>query len=120
MKQKNLMLITVREAEYQLTDEEYKETIKIWKKQAEENKAILQLVDSRNFNSMISPKLQLWVHQYLIAPAVEHGLQKVAFIESPDLFAQASIEQAMKENENRKLQVMYFKDETEAREWLLK
>ena len=50
---------------------------------------------------------------------VELGVKKIAFIESPEIFAQMSIEQTMQEDEGKKIQVKHFKNEDNAIKWLL-
>jgi len=110
-------IIRMLETAY-MTEDDYIEDVKHWIAIIKELKPKHQLVDDRDMKFVISPSFQIWVNKNLIVPAVESGLRKVAFLESPELFSQVSIEQTMDENEDAILKLKYFEDETKAKEWL--
>ncbi len=100
------------------TVEEYKEDILKWASIVEAKCPVNQLVDERNMRFLITPDLQIWINKNIIATAIKHGLRKVAFLVSEELFSQVSIEQAMEENTNSLLKVRYFDKRENALEWL--
>ncbi len=76
------------------------------------------IVDSSRFYFTISPKIQEWTVA-LLPKLAQAGTRKVAFLVTPDIFAQVSIEQTMDEEETQAvLQSRYFDDRAEAKAWL--
>ncbi len=102
-----------------MTEEDYKEDVKHWVKTAEIYTPGRLFVDDRDMKFLISPEFQNWINQNLIVPGIKYGMRKVAFLESPEIFAQVSVEQLMDENEDTILKIKYFEDDTKAKEWLL-
>ena len=101
-----------------MTEEDYKEDVKHWLAAIEDTKPKYQFIDGRDMKFIIIPEFQTWINENLIAPAIKFGLRKVAFLESPELFAQVSVEQTMDENKDSILKVKYFEDKNKAKEWL--
>ncbi len=102
-----------------MTEEDYKRDVVDWIKIIETNKSKYQLVDDRDMKFIIAPEFQTWINENLVAPAVKAGLKKVAFLESPEIFAQVSVEQLMDDRKDTILKVQYFEDEDKAKNWLL-
>ena len=116
----NNLAKTIRKPHTQFyTTELYKKDILAWREVIITYHIEKQLVDERKMKFTIEPDLQIWVNQNLIGPAVQAGLKKVAFVVSPDIFAQISVEQLMQENESSPLDIQYFDEEENAHNWLL-
>ncbi len=77
------------------------------------------LADTKDMFMPISPELQEWTNQTIFPPALEMGLNKVAFVISQELIAQLSIEQTMEESEGSKFITRYFDNKDEAKQWIL-
>jgi hypothetical protein len=75
------------------------------------------LADARQFNFSIVPETQVWVNENVIGLYPKHGVSKLGFLVSPDLFAQVSIEQTIDEKKQA-FQVRYFEEEAGAMQWL--
>lgn len=101
-----------------ISEEEYKADVLEWSRIVQEYCPKFQLVDERNFHFVLEPSLQQWLNVSLVGPAIRAGMQKVAFVVTSDIFAQISIEQAMEEASGSPLEIRYFEDYDEARNWL--
>ena len=101
-------------------EEKYKEDVLQWQYIILKYKPKKQLMDMRKNNFTISPEMQRWVNENIVAQAVQNGTKKLAFIVSQDIFARVSLEQAMEEEEAAAFIIKYFDEEKEAMEWILK
>jgi hypothetical protein len=89
----------------------------VMKLKGEEFKGIL--VDMRNFLFGVLPELQAWHKDEVYPKILELGINKMAIVTSPDVFASISAEQTFDEYRGGTLETRYFKDPGEAKEWLL-
>jgi len=75
------------------------------------------LADTRNYRFTLTPDLQIWSGDNYFEPALKAGLKKLAFIVSPSIFAQVSIEQMMEEEKALGVPTKYFETEEDAVAW---
>jgi len=101
-----------------MQENDYKEEAVEWLKIIQSEKPKFQLVDDRNMKFVINVKLQDWINENLIAPAVKASIRKTAFIVTNEIFSQVSIEQTLDDNKERVLQINYFENEKDAKDWL--
>lgn len=68
------------------------------------------LIDTSNFLFTITPELQEWTASHIIPLVATSNVRKNAFLTSPDLFTQLSIEQTMDEvaDEDSPIKAQYF------------
>lgn len=111
-------LFVKRKTEVLKNDENYKQTILLWKEIIEKHKPKKQLIDYSDFSQAISPEMQKWINENLIYPAIKAGLVKNAIIISKDKLAQISVEQTMDELHGLKVFNKYFDNAEEAINWL--
>ena len=77
------------------------------------------VVDSSNMLFTFNPKMQDWINQTIFAPALDVGINKVAFVISKDFFAQLSTEQSLGETEGLKYTTKHFDTKEAAKQWVL-
>ena len=99
-------------------DESFKKLVLEWKAQIEIYKPKKQLIDYSNQEYYISDKMQEWLNENLIKPALMLGMNKVAFLVSHNYFSQISIEKTMQKKEGSKFEIQYFDDLKKAENWL--
>lgn len=117
--EKQMMWYEWFETSIDLTDEEYQEEMNKNAEQCLIKKLPLALVDLRNFKFMITPEMQAWTDQVIFPQFIESGLKRIAFVVSPDLFAQVSLEQMMDEDlAKEQFASKYFETKEEAEAWL--
>jgi hypothetical protein len=75
--------------------------------------------DFTDFHFTISPDLQEWVNQFILAPVVDLGIEKIAYVVSNDIFVQLSVVQGMEEAEGSKFAIHYFDTAEQAKAWIL-
>jgi hypothetical protein len=92
-------------------------TNEVMKLKGEDFKGIL--VDMRNFRYGVLPELQAWHKDEVYPKILEVGINKMAIVTSPDVFAAISTEQTFDEYKEGTLETQYFKDPENAKEWLL-
>jgi len=102
-----------------LTEAKFKESMLAWFEEVKKIKNVNILADARQFNFGIVPETQIWVNDNVIGFYPAQGVAKLGFLVSPDLFTQVSIEQTIDEK-TQAFQVRYFKDKSEAIQWLSK
>jgi len=102
-----------------MTDELYQQEALFLADMAEKYKPHCILMDNRKFSYPIIPSVQEWVNKNIFPRLFMSGLRKGAFLISPDIFTQVSVEQTLAEGEGQKFAVCYFHNETDARKWLL-
>lgn len=112
------MFYVIRPVPAYISDEEYKKEVEKWSLLYIRYKPVKQIVDMRENFYLITPEMQKWLNENLLAPAYKAGMRRVAFILSADAFAQTSIEQTMDENFGKTFQVSYFTCLNEAWQWL--
>ena len=100
-----------------MTNTEYKEDSLLWKDLLVKYKPQKQLVNDIKMNYIITPELQQWANENLIAPGIKAGLKAVAFVESVEVFSRVSINQTMDEN-ILPIKVKFFDDVEKAKKWL--
>lgn len=108
------------ESSEHITEEGFRETVKVWKNTVLENKVKFHLLDTRNFRFAVSPDIQDWMALEMVMPCVQAGLLKMATIlPDGDIFAQASTEQSLEENEEQGgLESQIFTTIKDAKSWL--
>lgn len=77
--------------------------------------------DSRDYHFVMLPDVQEWHDQVIIPKYIENNLQKIAFIMSSEMITALSIEQTFEEPKAQKaeqIQVRYFSDEQQAKNWM--
>ena len=83
-----------------------------------EYKASKMYVDINNLHFTISPELQRWTNEQIVQGLISHGIEKIAYKVSTDIFAQISVEQALEEDNTQKFPARFFEDEFSAFNWL--
>lgn len=76
------------------------------------------LLNTSNFEFVISNETQEWTGQYIFPKASEAGVQYVAVLVTQEFFAQLSIELNMDEDSNQLFTTKYFDATEEAKKWL--
>jgi hypothetical protein len=102
-----------------LTEDEFKTDMTAWLKAVQANQPVNVLANTREYYHSISPNLQLWINENILAHYMAAGVRRLGFVVTPDLFAQVSIEQTIEEQE-QSFAVQYFEDEEKAKAWLSK
>lgn len=106
-----------KEATKTLDDEAFKNDMLAWLKAVQAHQPVNIMAQAREYYHSITPELQLWVNEHILANYLEAGVKKLAFVVPSDLFAQVSIEQTIDEQQQT-FQVKYFEDEQKAKDWL--
>lgn len=77
-------------------------------------------VDLRALAFTVTPELQVWTAQHVIAPAADFGLQRIAHIMPEDFIANLAIEQLEQEVQgtSNSIEICIFKNKEEALPWL--
>lgn len=102
-----------------MTVEEYKNEMLIFKSLVLEQKALKVLVDTRTFALVIIPELQEWIDNN-VSMEINKIVQKLAFVLPTDIFTQISIQQTIQEEEGQKYNsISYFDTIEEAKSWLI-
>jgi hypothetical protein len=101
-----------------MTEEPYKRSMLVYGNQVNQNKHTLLLVNTLYSKFAIVPELQEWTAKE-VAP-LTMSLKKMAFVLSPDIFSQVSLEQMMDEEgiSDKYDKPMYFDNLAEAEAWL--
>jgi len=102
-----------------MTDEEFKYEMTQYGILVAKYKPTKELVSMVDFDFTIKVELQNWVSNTIFAIYDLIGLKYAAFVNSPELIPQLSLEQAMEEGDGAKLQKRYFNSEQEAFDWIL-
>jgi hypothetical protein len=77
------------------------------------------LLDGSQFWFSIAPQTQEWIHEYIHPKLAQAGFKRFSHVNSPDIFAQLSIEQTMAEgNAGELFETAYFDTQAEAQKWL--
>ena len=76
-----------------LKDTSFKEQILMWLEELKKCGAKKILIDTIHFKFMITPEVQEWFDQKVFAIYPSLGIEKKAFLVSPDIFTQVSLEQ---------------------------
>jgi hypothetical protein len=100
-----------------MSDDAFKNEMEAFVKLVEEHKPKRELVDTLDMAYVITPEMQEWMNKTLF-PRYVNILEKVAFLVSPNIFAQVSVEQTMKEETGQGFTARYFEDGNEAINWL--
>ena len=98
----------------------YKKEALLWAEIYPKYKPKLQLLDMTENHYVISSELQKWLNINVLAPALKSGLENVAFVVSPTLFAKLSHEVVMEEKTGKNFNIKYFENNDKALEWLSK
>jgi len=103
-----------------MTTEDYKSDMLNYLTFVEQYQIRRALINTQQFGYIISPEMQEWVDK-TIAVRTNKIVKNIAFVLPHDIFEQISIQQTMDEKEgSRYVQVAYFKNDTEAFDWLMK
>ncbi len=111
-------LLKIIRTDSEITEEIYKEEVQIWMDRLNEYHPDNVYVDGRKMQFIITPDLQNWVNGTLMKTAINNSVKKVAYIISPDLFTQVSVEQAFDLPEGQKLNMHYFTTGEDAEKWI--
>lgn len=101
-----------------MTKEDYIHSMTVYGERVNLHKHTLLLVDTTNSQFSITPDLQEWTAQ-VIAP-LTISLKRMAFVLSPDIFSQVSLQQMMDEKGivDKYEKPRYFENVDEAKAWL--
>jgi len=102
-----------------MTDKEFKHEMTQYGILVTKYRPNKELVNMMNFDFTIKIELQNWVSRTVFTIYDEVGLKYAAFVNTPELIPQLSLEQAMEEGDGAKLQKRYFDSEQEAFNWIL-
>lgn len=100
-----------------IDDEQFKKEMLQVLEAAKKYQPIRVLGDTKNFFYVILPEMQEWLDEHVYAQLGNHGVQKMAFVNSEDFYAQLSVEQSIGES-SKNYQIQYFGSEEEAKAWL--
>ena len=104
--------------EERMTEDDYKEEMKNYLKFVTTYKFRRALINTRDFNFIIKPDVQQWVDTK-IATEASKIIHAIAFVIPTDAFAEASIRQVMMERNAMYVNIEFFDDLEQARQWLL-
>lgn len=101
-----------------MRDEDFQKSMTAYGKRVLEYRHSYLLVDTSNGSYTIAPEMQEWVAKE-IAP-MTMSLTRMAFVLSPDIFAQVSLQQMMEEEgiSDKYSKPQYFDKEEDALQWL--
>jgi len=117
--EKELLKMVRYDATRDMSEHDYKTDMLKLKDLVIEKNAKYALIDNRELHFVLSPDVQDWANKEVVAPAFQHFLGKVAFIEGANLFANISSQQAIEDNEEKQAHFRFFDNEEEAMKWLL-
>ncbi len=103
---------------YQLNDEQFKKEMLHVLEAVKKHAVLSVLGDTKNFLYVILPEMQIWLDEHVYSQLGKYGVQKMAFVNSEDFYAQLSVEQSIGES-TKNYQVQYFEGEEAAKNWLL-
>ncbi len=103
-----------------MQDSEYRELAEKQTAYIEQLNPHLWLVNLSELQFTLAPITQEWADTNLFPRILAAGVEYIAFVISPNLFAQISVEQLMDEKnvKTSNFEIKYFDKETEARNWL--
>jgi len=115
----NLVIDKWKKETDSMTDDEYRATAEIQVKMLEELNPKNWVVDMSQLGFSLVPNTQEWADTVLFPRILKAGIKKIAFIISPDIFAQISVEQLMDEKnvKTSEFEICYFDSESEALVW---
>lgn len=116
--QKNLFEKEWLEHTENLTEEEFKEEMRIYGDLVLRYKPEKELVDTCKFQFTIAPDVQDWIGENVFPIYPQAGLRWAAFIANPEFITQLSVEQLMESGDGKYLLKHFFDNKEEAREWL--
>lgn len=76
------------------------------------------LVNTQQFQYLLTPSMQTWSAEHVLAKHSQNGVKKMALIVSQEMITQLSIEQTLEENTALGFANRYFSDIAEAEAWL--
>ena len=97
---------------------DFKKEIITFAEKVEEHEPERELVHLIDMNYVIDPDMQEWMNKEIF-PRYENIIKRMAFLVPKEIFAQASVEQTMENESGQKFVQKFFKDEQEARKWLM-
>lgn len=102
----------------QISKESWKNEMLTYVQKARDVQSQKSLVNATNFDFPIIPELQDWTMEHVYKPLQELGVRKFAFVISPDVFAQFSIENIMQDKGGGAIETRFFDSYEEAFQWL--
>jgi hypothetical protein len=110
---------TTEQGKPPMQESDYREALTAYRNLFAQHQYTYLFVDNRESTFVITPELQAWVATE-IAPRTT-SLKKMAFVVSPYIFTQVSVEQMMEEKgiADNYAAPHYFEDEETALAWLL-
>lgn len=120
-KKNSLMLETWHTATQDMTEDQFKNYLRVWSGLMIENEVKYVFSNMTNSRFLISPKLQMWLVENITPLVNKYGLfEKHAFLKSNNFLADLALEQFIDENNDAKTGVIAqcFDHEKDAMEWL--
>ncbi len=84
----------------------------------ETHKPITMLLDSTEFDYIVSPTLQIWYAQEIAQKIYIAGVERIAVVMSPNFVVNLATEQLVEEIEDRKVITTFFGNIDAAVDWL--
>lgn len=101
----------------QMTDDEFKQELRIYLQFVEKYQVRLVLFDFRNFLFTITPDMQTWIDDEISATE-KLIIHQQAILMPGDFIAELGIEQTIEEPNNQELNIKLFKVHERAFQWL--
>ncbi len=117
--EKSLLQASCKDKSKEFTDQQYMDVALTYAKYTEELKPRLILVDHTKFFYTITPSMQEWINNTILPKLFEAGVEKLAVVKSPYIFAEVAVEQILTHPNSKPIKHKLFKDKNEALAWLL-
>ena len=114
----NRMTNRWKESTSNMTGEDFKNVVVKMALVVEEYKPKRILADTLLYDFLVTPDLQEWSGENYFTPAINNGLESLAFLIPSDYFTEISIQQMMDEEEALGISTRYFDNEENALSWL--
>lgn len=102
-----------------MTDDIYRDEMLNYAQLVEKFRPKFLLVDSHNFEYVISTQMQHWTNEVVFPRVKAAGLQKVAITVPPNIYTQLSLEKTMTEPQAEYFITQYFSNRGDAVNWLI-
>ncbi len=106
-----------------MSEDEFKKETLTYAEKVLEHKPKYLFINTIEMEFVIDPPLQLWYTQNIAFKTAQAGVQKISFLVSRDIFVQMSVKQtedeiAVARKTPNPIEIKYFENEKEARDWL--
>ena len=102
----------------EMTEKDFKDEMTVLANVFKKYRPKRVFVDQRNFFFTILPSLQQWIDINVNKILYDNNCQKVAFVVSPDVLAKLTTDQTFESGYSSQLNVKFFDNIVEAREWI--